>query len=317
MNVIMKIHLYLLLTFCCLFQIAFAQQIQKASIYPNNPQNGNYLWVEPLSNKIDAVLFLLPGFGQAPGSIFTESKLPYVAAVNNILTVAASGGMTMFVDDRLTNHLNLVIHRIIEQYPEIENKPWVMGGFSAGGTISLRYIENCQENREKCPVQFEGVFAVDSPVDLVEIWKYCDRELARNYSEIGMQEAKMVQSVFTRQLGTPEQEPERYAELTPFDIQAPLGKGNEVWLKDLAVRVYHDIDVNWQIQNRRRSAYESNFLQSSELINRLYLLGNERAAFIQATGKGYRSDGRRHTHSWSIVDEVECIQWVNGICKTQ
>jgi hypothetical protein len=86
-----------------------------------------------------------------------------------------------------------------------------------------------------------------------------------------------------------------------------------VYLKDVAVRTYHDIDIAWVIEERQRSAFDTNFLNASELIKRLRALGNERAEFIQSDQKGYRSNGMRHPHSWSIVDEVECIQWIKTI----
>ena len=84
---------------------------------------------------------------------------------------------------------------------------------------------------------------------------------------------------------------------------------------NIPVRVYHDMDVAWQLKNRRRGLMDNNAFCSSELINRLLLMGNERAEFIQSEWPGFRSNGMRHTHSWSIVDEVELIQWMKGILK--
>ncbi len=74
--------------------------------------------------------------------------------------------------------------------------------------------------------------------------------------------------------------------------------------------VYHDIDVDWLLKQRRRNLFDSNQLSSSELINRLMLMGNERAEFMISKQPGMRSNGMRHPHSWSIVDEIECIQWI-------
>jgi hypothetical protein len=39
-------------------------------------------------------------------------------------------------------------------------------------------------------------------------------------------------------------------------------------------------------------------------------LGNKQAEFINPFGKGYRIEGNRHPHSWSIVDPAETIKWV-------
>jgi hypothetical protein len=48
----------------------------------------------------------------------------------------------------------------------------------------------------------------------------------------------------------------------------------------------------------------------SELINRLLLSGNNKAEFIASKKEGRRNDGTRHTSTISIVDEVDCIQWI-------
>ena len=106
------------------------------------------------------------------------------------------------------------------------------------------------------------------------------------------------------EIGTPETNPKRYNELTPFNHRL-TETGNEKYLKDMAVRVYHDIDIEWQLKQRRRSLFDSNELSSSEM-----LMGNERAEFIVSKQPGMRSNGMRHPHSWSIVDEIECIQWI-------
>ena len=56
-----------------------------------------------------------------------------------------------------------------------------------------------------------------------------------------------------------------------------------------------------------------NALDQSAMINFLHRAGNEKAEFINAYKKGYRLDGTRHPHSWSIVDAVDCINWIKDI----
>jgi hypothetical protein len=287
------------------------QTIEKVVFNPSNPLMGYYLQVQPLSGQIDQVLLLLPGFSQRPESIFTESQLPYVASANNILTLAVAGGPTLFANDFPIQNLHQMLAKVQEEYPEIAQKTWVIGGFSAGGSIALRYVEFCNEKEGNCPIDFKAVFAVDSPVDVIDFWKYMEREIERNASEIGVNEAKFVTNIFLQQEGKPSENAERYAYLTAIDVSKK--QSNEVYLKDVAVRTYHDIDIAWVIEERQRSAFDTNFLNASELIKRLRALGNERAEFIQSDQKGYRSNGMRHPHSWSIVDEVECIQWIKTI----
>ena len=51
-------------------------------------------------------------------------------------------------------------------------------------------------------------------------------------------------------------------------------------------------------------------MDHAALINLLRVAGNARAELITTTGKGYRPDGRRHPHSWSIVDELDLVRWL-------
>ena len=61
--------------------------------------------------------------------------------------------------------------------------------------------------------------------------------------------------------------------------------------------------------------YFLNALDQTAMIQLLNDLGNNRAEFINAFQKGYRLEGNRHPHSWSIVDPVECIRWIKKAIK--
>ncbi len=288
-----------------------AQSVKKIVVDESDAASGYYLAVEPATNPLTGVLVLLPGYAQAPESVFPETKLPNVAYANNLLVVAVAGGAKLYADSTLTPRLNRVFRDIIKRY-HVKPDQFVLGGFSAGGTIALRYTELCYELPNNYPIQPKGVFMVDSPIDLFGLFDYFEREIAKDFSPVGVAEARFATRIMTDEHGTPESNPAGYKQLTPFHIELRV-PGNERFLKDVAVRTYHDIDIAWKLKERRRSGFDANFLASSELINRLMLAGNERAEFIQSDRKGYRSDGTRHPHSWSIVDEVACVQWIMKI----
>ena len=276
-------------------------------------EDSYYLVVPPRTDVVKGVILLLPGFGQNAESIFPETKIHSVAHMNDILTVALAGGQKLYADKQVIDRLNEAIEHIMFRY-DIPKDMFIIGGFSAGGTIALGYTEYSFKYPKKVPIVPQGVFAVDSPVDLFEIWDYMQRELKKNYSDAGVGEAKFVSEIMKREIGDPVSNEENYEELTPFHTKSTV-TGNERYLQSIPVRVYHDVDVAWQLQNRRRSLYDMNSLAASELINRLLLLGNDEAEFMQAKEPGYRSSGFRHPHSWSIVDEIELISWVEGILE--
>jgi pimeloyl-ACP methyl ester carboxylesterase len=289
-----------------------AQNYEKVEFDPAI-EDGYYLAVQPKSSELLGVLVLLPGFGESAENIFPETKIHNVAFLHGLLTIAIAGGPKLYADEGVTKKLNDAFDHIADKY-SIGKDKFVIGGFSAGGTISLRYAEYSNENPTGASIQPKGVFSVDAPVDLFDIWNYFQREIKKNYSEAGVGEAKFVSEIMLREIGDPIKNRDRYNALTPFNatLETP---GNERFLEDIPVRVYHDVDIVWQLQNRKRSLFDSNALAASEMINRLLLMGNEKAEFMPAKQPGYRSSGLRHPHSWSIVDEVELIQWVVDCLK--
>ena len=58
-----------------------------------------------------------------------------------------------------------------------------------------------------------------------------------------------------------------------------------------------------------------NSIDCADAINDLRFLGNTRAQLITTTNKGYRDDGIRHPHAWSIIDEKDLINWCLEILK--
>jgi hypothetical protein len=87
------------------------------------------------------------------------------------------------------------------------------------------------------------------------------------------------------------------------------GGGNAVHLRDVPVRAYHEPDVDWWIENRRKSYYSMNSLDLAALVNELRLLGNERAFLITTHGTRAGFEDGSSPHTWSIVDNGELVDW--------
>lgn len=301
----MKTLLFVLAILLQYFSIQ-AQGFEKIYFQAQDPE-AYYLALEPPTQKIEGVLILLPGFGQKPESIFTETDLPKAAAHNGLLIIALGCGPKLYADSLTVSRLNTALKHVLNSY-SVDKDDFVIGGFSAGGTIALRYVEYCVQKQE-APVNPQAVFSVDGPVDLFHIWNYFDREIERDYSDVGVAEAKYVRQLMLSEIGDPNSNRDKYLALTPFHAESK-SSGNEIYLKDIPVRAYHDIDVNWLLEKRRRSLYDSNALPASALINELLFLGNDRAEFVQTGEPGVRSNGQRHPHSWSIVNSEDCVKWI-------
>ena len=299
-----------------IFGCSYAQsdeeiKIEKVVIDPSDANYGYYLAVKP-KGGIESVLVLFPGFGQKSESIFLDTDFHKLAIEQNILTIGFAGLTKLTADSTLREKISLVLNHVKAQ-TSIGKDKFVLGGFSAGGVIALRYTELCYQFPDQYPIAPKGVFMADAPVDLFHSWKLQEENRKNNYSEISVNEAKWLAKYYRAFYGaTPSEKPELYIDLSPFSINKEYGN-NEQYLKNVAVRAYHDIDVEWRLKNRNQTARFDNYIATSELINRLLLMGNSKAEFIQTFKTGYRRNGERHPHSWSIVDEEECLEWMKKL----
>jgi len=302
---------FLVLLSFLIYQFGSSQSVEKIVLDEEDETSGYYLAVVPAENKIEGVLVLLPGFGQQAETIFTETQLHKEACTNNILTIGFAAGPRLLLEQSIQEKFTKVLQDVIERF-SVDKNMFVLGGFSAGGTIALRYTELCLEAPEKYPIKPKGVFMVDSPIDIFHLWDGFELTIKNNSSEIAVQEAKYVKDLLRNRYGNPKDNESAYERMTPFSMRSER-TGNEALLKDIAIRTYHDVDILWRLQNRNQSVQHQNFVATSELINRLLLMGNDKAQFIQTLGTGYRSNGERHPHSWSIVDEIECVEWLKAV----
>jgi hypothetical protein len=301
-----------LLLFCTLLAmyagLAEAQQIEKIRLDTPDSAYGYYLIIKPASPNIQGVLLLLDGFGANADRFLSETKIPNVAYANEILTVCIPTGPRLYADKSMIVLLNQISSRIMADY-HLKKEQFAIGGRASGGTIALRYAELCREKPDDYPILPKAVFAVDAPVDIIGLYQSSEAELHANYSGFWLDESRAIIDILKRELGDTGKNIQNYNAVSPFNA-ANKEPGNEQFLKNLAFRSYHDMDVNWYIQNRRRSLYQTNMLNASELINRLVIMGDKNAEFVASKTTGRRSDGQRHPNSWNIVDEIDLIQWI-------
>ena len=288
----------------------WSQDVKKYTVNESEFYSGYYLAVEP-ADTIEGVLILIAGFGQWPEDVFPETKLEQVAYGHHLLTIAFAAGNKLYADTMTRDNLSLVVKDVLTRY-KVDPTKFVIGGYSAGGMIALRYVELCNEFPDRYPIQPKGVFTVDSPIDIFTIYNQLGQSLADNYSPIAVEEAERALKYIRDDYGVPEEHVQVYAEFSAFSMNKAYGE-NERFLKNTAVRTYHDVDIAWRIINRNQTVHNSNYEVTAELINRLALMGNGKAEFVQSFKTGFRSNGQRHPHSWSIVDEVECIAWIKGL----
>ena len=287
--------------------LSIAQNPERISFDLNDKTNGYYLAIQPKSKQIKGAVVLLTSF-LAPEDLLSETKLHNVAYNNDILTVFAPMKQKLYADSFAVDRISVILRDLVQRF-HADTSKFALAGYDEAGNIALRYTELSYQYPFRFPLQPKAVFGIDTPVNLFSLWHWAERQIKKNYWPGAVGDAHYYLDSMTKENGTIYNNQQRYQQLTPFYSQSD-STGNEQYLKNVPVRLYYDTDINWQLQNRRNSFYDTKMPDGSELIKRLLLMGNNRAEFIAAKQPGVRSDGVRRPNALSIVDEVECIGWI-------
>ena len=256
---------------------------------------------------IKGAVVLLPGtFETTEHLISSMQAFCGLAFDNHLAIIVPSINQRITMTGRAVEILNTIFTSAIRQYHLPKDK-FVIGGWSMGGLFSLRYTELANDDPTKTAIKPVAVFSCDGPCDLENIFSNATKKLTRNPGP--GEPAYIIAELKNYCGGTPSAVQGKYIYFSCYSHSQGNG-GNAKFLKTTPVRIYDDVDPNWWMANRGVDMYDMNALDQSAMILLLNQMGNKQAEFINPFGKGYRIEGNRHPHSWSIVDPRDTINWI-------
>ena len=260
--------------------------------------------------KINGTLILLPPTAQKVEDVINNNiKRSELAFENGILLIIPLINYNLYLDKITMDFLNTTFKKAISKYQAPKDKI-VIGGFSLGGMNAIRYVEISKENPDLTSIQPVAVYGIDPPLDWARIYYSFQRTKELNFSEVAVNEATDYLAKLNEQFGgSPKDVPNIYSKHSMYSKTVKDG-GNAIFLIDTPVRIYSDPDIDWYLNERQTDYYDMNALDQTAMINELRISGNENAEFINALGKGYRLNGMRHPHSWSIAEPNGLMDWV-------
>lgn len=277
-------------------------------------------WAYEIANRVTmprGALVLMPGFG---GGFADFSDAGNATTHRSVLADSlASRGITLVFIAPPTgvlfggeSHMQQLEDTIEEAITTVSAGPLslAVGGFSAGGTDAVLFAERCAEGRCAMVHTVRAVFAVDAPLDWHRLWDNAMLVITNQPPGASVAEARSIQAALQSHLGSkPTPSSRQYLRSSPLASKQRDG-GNARKLSGMAVRAYTEPDIQWWMENRSADYYGMNALDAASLIRHLKLLGNTRAELVVTTGRGYRANGSRHPHSWSIVDQGDLAKWI-------
>lgn len=240
----------------------------------------------------------------APGSFDAEALAQGLA----IMRVTTGNPLDFYFDDATTADVIARIEGALRDHG-LHGVPVFLAGQSLGGTRALRIALHARRHPEASALRIAAVAVVDAPLDMVRMWDSCRRAARDNFHAAAADEGRWVNYLLETNLGgTPRESFERYVEHSPYVFSADSG-GRARELVGLPIRAYHEPDVDWWIENRRKSYYQMNSLDLAAFVNDLKLMGSTAVELVTThqAREGFESGASPHT--WSIVDDADLVDW--------
>ncbi len=259
------------------------------------------------SKNQKAILILFPGFGGGGAeNTKNEFKILKKASENNVSVLLMDFDHHVFLKEIEKNSLKKKLESIFEEN-QLNSKNVCIGGFSAGGNVSLILSNYLYESKSK--IVPKEVFIVDSPIDLLKIYQVSEKNIRLNSNEETIEESKWIIENFNKDFGDPKAGIRNYELNSPFTFKT-LDVHNVSALKNIKIRFYTEPDIEWWKEHNGNEYEDLNAFSISKIAEVMKKQNFANVEVIKTKNKGFRANGNRHPHSWSIVDVDNLINWM-------
>lgn len=252
-----------------------------------------------------ALLVLFPGGGGNAEGVKQEFKIIDKATENGISVAIINFSHKLWIEDSDCKMLSDLLAGMIETH-QLDTKNISIGGMSIGGNVTLSLTQYLLKNQF---LDIKTAFVVDPPLDLYGLYKSSENDIKRtDFSEERLAEPKWIISYFEEQFGKNDLL-ENIEKVSPFTL-ATHHTDNISALKSIKLRFYIEPDAEWWMKERQTDFEFTNAYAIQKLNESLKVKGWKYTQLIETKNKGYRSNGERHPHSWSIVDVANIVEWI-------
>ena len=310
---------YFYLSFFLVFFTDCYNKVKEAPAYnPNKTINPSFEIIDTEAyelilpgGKQKGVLILFPGFPETPARVKQEFKIVQPALKKGIALVLMKFNQKLWLDTQEKFRLASTFNQLMVNH-NLDSTNIFIGGFSSGGNMSLLLANHLAETDNL--IQPKGVFIIDSPVDLLGLYEISQRNIQRNFSAVSLQESTRTVKRFETSFGSPEDSLENY-EMASVYTKKTNNLQNLAHLEHLKIRLYTEPDIEWWQKNRQNDYEDMNAFYIKNLSEELIEKYGEQVEYIPTQNKGYRANGQRHPHAWSIVDVGELLTWMLPVAK--
>lgn len=260
-----------------------------------------------VAKKQSIVLVLFPCF---PCDVeHTKREAFFLDSINNqgVTTILMQFNKKLYLTETEKTNLFESLQSIFDTN-NISGDNVFLGGFSSGGNIALQIGDFIAGQKSK--LQVKGVFAVDSPVDLEQLYYNAQNDITLNADEGAKTEGEFLANLLAREIGTPPANMDQFKEVSPF-LASQNFIENLPNHKKYKIRLYTEPSPEWHLKNRKRKYENTNSWMIEKFYETLVSHGNNSCTLIKTVNKGIRYNGDIHPHSWNIVEQKYLLEWMN------
>jgi len=259
------------------------------------------------NKKATAVLVLFGGFPETIDDIKREFKILEIAKQHQVAVLFSSFNRKLWLQENEKLSLAKQLQEFFIQH-ELPTDNIYIGGFSSGGNVSL-LISNFIVGSDQFNLNPKGVFIIDSPIDLAELYFSSEINIGNNFSEASIQESTYLLAILGKEFGNPKTAISNYEKYSAYTLKTS-NIGNLKNLINTKLRLYTEPDTVWRKEQRMQDYEQMNAYHIKQLSKDLKAKGFQQVEYIETSNKGYRANGEKHPHSWSIVDVDDLISWM-------
>ncbi|MBK8967007.1 MAG: hypothetical protein R3D58_05080 [Saprospiraceae bacterium] len=259
-----------------------------------------------IAQKQTSVLVLFPCYPCDIGH--TRREANFLNGINNqgVTTILLNYNRKLFLTETEKINLSKEIRGIFDTY-KIKGNNVYFGGFSSGGNIALLIGDYIKSQKTK--LNIKGVFAVDAPIDLEQLYYNASNDIALNAHEGAKNEGEFLINLLESEIGNPSIAVNAYKKYAPF-LASQNFIGNLSNHKNYKIRLYTEPSPEWHLTYRKREYKHTNSWMNERFFDALIQRGNSFCEIIKTENKGIRANGDIHPHSWSIVEQQSLLEWM-------
>lgn len=260
------------------------------------------------NNASKALLILFPGGGGNAKQTQQEFKIADIAKQKGISILFMNYVRKLWMETEDCKSLAQHIQDIITAHQLNTNNIYI-GGMSIGGNVTLSLTQYLLLQNT---LDIKGAFVVDPPLDLHALYQSSIKDIKRNdFSEERLAEPKWIINYFEEVFGKEDSLLQNIQRVSPFTSKTKH-IDNISNLKHIDLRLYTEPDQQWWKINRDTDFESTNAYSIQQLYSTLSQDNWNNAQLIETQNKGYRADGTRHPHSWSIIDVNILTDWITN-----